>query len=610
MCKKILTFIIMICSSALSMAGGATFFYELEAEAVPDDKGKIYIYNEPVDTEKIRYRKFYGTTTFEESANVGVHAATVTAYLYAKPEEGCVFTHWSRIDDKGNEVAFSNAMNATDLITMTATEASDRQNPYLISYIAHFAQRGLVYVESSDERYGTVNIDNPTNALGDVVTLTATSDMLCGRFIGWTHNGTGDIITTNPLNITVDESTAGEYKAIFESTNMEERGLYVMVENKYKHRTLGVKGNSESTLSKDQRYFYNSMMFVERSNENLHSTPALVMKMVGIPTGAGGLKDVELISQDMSTHDISNMRLRVERFLENDYFIFGNNNGFTGYIKDNGGRSSKEELIGTITYPSVWNRPDTESTYRWSFRILDKDHMNENYFGAKPSAESLKNGKYYTTMYTSFPYECYDGVKAYIIDKYLESGMLHLKEIEGGIVPSRTPVLLECNSTNPKENRLIPLLNEPAPISDTNLLKGEIWLDDESEDPSNYRTLFDPATMRVFNHTTGTFSNVNNTDPTNNNITLKYIANNTCYLDISTIENPGDEITLTKEEGFDKLLGDANGDKIVDVTDVMVTVNRILGNTPSPFFRENADVDGNDIIDVTDVMLIVHIILN
>lgn len=58
------------------------------------------------------------------------------------------------------------------------------------------------------------------------------------------------------------------------------------------------------------------------------------------------------------------------------------------------------------------------------------------------------------------------------------------------------------------------------------------------------------------------------------------------------------------------LLGDANGDGIVSVTDVSVTVNVVLGHHPEVFFRKNADVNFDKSITITDLTGIVNIILS
>ena len=55
--------------------------------------------------------------------------------------------------------------------------------------------------------------------------------------------------------------------------------------------------------------------------------------------------------------------------------------------------------------------------------------------------------------------------------------------------------------------------------------------------------------------------------------------------------------------------GDANGDKKVNVTDVMLTVSYIIGQSPANFIYKAADLNGDDKINVVDVVSIVTIIL-
>ena len=57
------------------------------------------------------------------------------------------------------------------------------------------------------------------------------------------------------------------------------------------------------------------------------------------------------------------------------------------------------------------------------------------------------------------------------------------------------------------------------------------------------------------------------------------------------------------------ILGDGNGDTTVNVTDLVVSVNYILGNNPTPFVFKAADVNNDDLIDVRDIVGIVDIIL-
>ena len=66
---------------------------------------------------------------------------------------------------------------------------------------------------------------------------------------------------------------------------------------------------------------------------------------------------------------------------------------------------------------------------------------------------------------------------------------------------------------------------------------------------------------------------------------------------------------VTLKEADAGLKGDVNGDGTVDVTDVNLAVNIILGKESKADYIARADLDGNGSVDVTDVNLIVNIIL-
>ena len=57
------------------------------------------------------------------------------------------------------------------------------------------------------------------------------------------------------------------------------------------------------------------------------------------------------------------------------------------------------------------------------------------------------------------------------------------------------------------------------------------------------------------------------------------------------------------------LMGDANADGVVDVTDVVAIANSILGRPSSSFDATAADVNGDGSIDVTDIVVIANMIL-
>lgn len=82
----------------------------------------------------------------------------------------------------------------------------------------------------------------------------------------------------------------------------------------------------------------------------------------------------------------------------------------------------------------------------------------------------------------------------------------------------------------------------------------------------------------------------------------------TCLVRVLTAEEYW-ELLGVEEPPFTRLIGDANGDGSVTISDVTLTVDYILGRKVDVFCFENADAYGDGIITVTDVTAIVSIIL-
>ena len=72
---------------------------------------------------------------------------------------------------------------------------------------------------------------------------------------------------------------------------------------------------------------------------------------------------------------------------------------------------------------------------------------------------------------------------------------------------------------------------------------------------------------------------------------------------------PAHDVTVTGtfETGF--VPGDANGDGTVNVSDIVLTVNYIMGNPAPNFNKEAADLNGDGEINVTDIVMMVKIIM-
>ena len=526
------------------MAGGTDYYFKVTATASPTGKGKVYVSDKQTTPRSTDYAD---SKTIKASGNSEQQAASKEFYLFAQPADGYVFDKWTK-DDGKTEVS-RQKKTSTGALTSSAKE---EKSPATFGYIAHFAKKGAVYVSSEDESVGTAGIDNASNAVGEKVMLTAYADMYSGQFKAWTKDGKV-VSTDNPYSFTVSNDNKGEYVATFDKIDMANTGFYCIVKNVEHNRNLGLMGISDKTVSRDNRYRYlkNSIMLLESNSDVMHSSPAFVLKITGIADGNGGLKETNMSAQGMDSKSIANKTYTFSKHGDH-FYITGKAGSLNTYMVDYADAFTQEEGLGKVNHPGLYNGAnENDASFHWQVIPITRNSADA-YFGAMPSEQAKVGDKYYTTMYTAFPYECLDGVKAYTVDKINADGTVHLKEITSGKVPSKTAVVLACNSTKPNENRLLPLLEEPAKVEGTNLLTGEIWLKDENKTEDKYRTKFDASKMRVLGNTTGTFDNVNNSDVLEGGSTgtLTYIKNNTCYLDVSSIEeeNRATSYTLTTKE--------------------------------------------------------------
>lgn len=543
MIKKIFCLLCCIVAFVLPSwaAGGTDYYYKVTATAQPTGAGKVYVSESNKVPKSTDYEE---TKTVTTSENTGQQAASKVFYLFAQPADGYVFDKWTK-DDGTTEVSRQKS-TSTGTLTSSATEES---SPAEYGYIAHFFKAGDVYVVSEDETIGTVGIDKPKNTVGDAVTLTAYPDMFSGTFKAWTKDGKV-VSTQNPYTFTVDKASKGKYVATFSKIDMQNKGFYCYVHNVKFKRSLGLMGISDKTVSSGNRYLKNSIMLLEDGSDIMRSSPAFVLKLTGSPDGSGGFKNANLEAQGVDSKTISGNTFTFSN--KGDHFYIVGSPGFVSvYMVDYADAFTQEEHVGKVNHPGLYNGAnENDKQFHWvvtPISELSKDFC----FGAMPSPKTKDEaGKYYTTMYTKFPYRCLDGVKAYVVSSV--DAMAHkvvLSEIKSGEVPSGTPVVLECNSTKPVENRLLPLVEEPAAIDGNNLLKGEIWLKDENKTEGEYRTKFDSQKMLVLSNDVLAFKNVNNTDVLAGGTatgTLTYIANNTCYLQVSSEMTEATTFTIEK----------------------------------------------------------------
>lgn len=569
MIKKIFCLLCCIVAFVLpSWAGGSNYYFKVTATAQPTGAGKVYVAENPNSAPADGDAKWKDEAEGTGREYSSGQAASKNFWLYAKPNEGYVLVNWTKAD---GSVQGANKMQSTGVLSSSEKDAN---NPAAFTFTAHFAKAGAVVVKTADEKLGDVSIDNPTNAVGDQVTLTATADMFASRFTGWT-TPSGAVVKDNPYTFTVTEANKGTYIANYEKTDVSTTGIYCFVHNVKFKRSLGLMGVSDKTVSSSNRYLKNSIMLLEDGSDIMRSSPAFVLKLTGKSDEKRGADNVSLEAQGMESKKIANKTFSFTN--QGDHFyITGSAGGVTAYMVDYNDAFTQEEHVGKVNHPGLYNGANEgDASYHWVVTPITED-SKDFCFGAMPSPKTKDEaGKYYTTMYTKFPYRCLDGVKAYVVSSVdTKAHKVVLSEIKSGEVPSGTPVVLECNSTKPVENRLLPLVEEPAAIAEPNLLKGEIWLKDENKTEDEYRTKFDIQTMLVLSNDELAFKNVNNTDVLAGGTatgTLTYIANNTCYLKVSSEMTEVTTFTIEKGETKETTLAGLSQEAADGVTPYKLT---------------------------------------
>ena len=198
--------------------------------------------------------------------------------------------------------------------------------------------------------------------------------------------------------------------------------------------------------------------------------------------------------------------------------------------------------------------PVVKDAAMWILEKVD----DTNYFGVKPSTNMRgRDGKYYTTLYVDFPFQIKGDVKAYTIegveaknaDGYYFAKVKKLAQ-QGDVVPAQTAVVLECNSTNPADNQLLPTGDE-IPETSNNRLCGTFFgeaingLTVKDGAGNDYNVMHD--NIRAFNINTADSRNPIGFYKLNNTVTT--IPGNKAFLVLTNAEAQAKGFVLEFEDG-------------------------------------------------------------
>lgn len=208
--------------------------------------------------------------------------------------------------------------------------------------------------------------------------------------------------------------------------------------------------------------------------DNIYSDPGSIFYLDHI----GGVS-YNVIGQGTSLHDIINYYIYISP-VGSYYKIYQEQKGQRITLSDLDDVEEDESYVAT-----------TGGKTTWYITPLNK---TDNYIGVKPTISV--GDKHYAAVFTGYPYTLGAGMKAYYINKVIEKeGVVIIKELTGTI-PAKTPVLIECSSTDISKNQITPVPSSVAVPSD-NVAKGVYFCLGDRWSAHYNSTKFDPSTMRV-----------------------------------------------------------------------------------------------------------------
>ena len=327
--------------------------------------------------------------------------------------------------------------------------------------------------------------------------------------------------------------------------------------------------------------------------EEVEGNPASVIYIKKISGG------YDLQAQGTGSYKITGYALQMFDFGDGTYGAYAEAQGVRKNLGDvaiSPMRTDEQNKYGSVVTNS--------SLTSWYVKPITAD-SEDNYFGIKPTVQV--GNKYYATFVASFPFTfASDGMKAYTIQTVNEGqATAAFKEVTGTIEPG-TPVIIECSSNDPKNNKLnisgAPAYGSKPLTSEGNQLQGVYFChydDVATTSPHFDAVAYNSSTMRVLGKANdGSLAFVKNRS-------LQYIPANTAYIVVSP--SAPDVLKITDEGLVPAIPGDLNDDKIVDVDDVAVIAKMILGKIEK---NPSADLNNDGLVDVEDFAIVVKIILN
>lgn len=256
---------------------------------------------------------------------------------------------------------------------------------------------------------------------------------------------------------------------------------YYRVQNATTKRYMSLTDNTSRGIDVSSTTVEAMALLTKKNWEEVSTDPGTVFYITKANSDEYNIK-----GQGSSLYDMIKYYIRLRYYQNgNMYRAWQSKSGATIYLSDENQFTIGDD-IGFVDN-------NVMSAVNWYITKVDTE---DNYLGVKPTVTA--NGKHYATFYASFPFSVTsDKMKVYYISAVNESkGNAVYKELTG-VIPASTPVIIECESTDPAQNKLkIEETSNAAAIKD-NQMTG-VYFSIGSRLTAHYNSVeFKPETMRV-----------------------------------------------------------------------------------------------------------------
>ena len=268
---------------------------------------------------------------------------------------------------------------------------------------------------------------------------------------------------------------------------------------------------------------------------------------------------------------------------------------------------------------------------RWWIEPVNEETLETSYLGVKPASQDVKDadGWYWTTLCCDFPVllPVDGGIEgAYTVTEVNQGtdGFYYAAPVkvygQGETVPAATPVLLKCQSAYASGNKLLPVgeiaNNTTFPLVN-DLLRGNYFssfYNHSNPDDITAMTEYIPSQATLASASNlalgigddgqlGFFPKAEGT----------YMDANSAWLSIAGLELDGvSAVYLGNAPEPEYQTGDADGDGVVDINDVTLIIDYLLGSQSDKGYTINmeaADVDHDGVVDINDVTMLIDTLL-